>query len=57
MILASPKLYFVCNRTGVQIFTKKVVLNIKEGFDNLTIHKITKFTIEKIQTLRNETEN
>ena len=30
---------------------------IKEGFDNLTIHKITKLTIEKIQELRNEMEN
>lgn len=30
---------------------------IKESFDNLTIHKITKLTIEKIQALRDETEN
>jgi len=30
---------------------------IKEGFDNLTIHKITKLSIEKIQELRNETDN
>lgn len=27
---------------------------IKEGFDNVTIHKITKLSIENIQTLRNE---
>ena len=30
---------------------------IKEGFDNLTIHKITKLSIEKIEELRRETEN
>lgn len=30
---------------------------IKEGFDNLTIHKITKLPIEKIEELRRETEN
>lgn len=30
---------------------------IKEGFDNLTIHKITKLSIEKIEELRNETDN
>ncbi|WP_146870470.1 PD-(D/E)XK nuclease family transposase, partial [Flavobacterium branchiophilum] len=30
---------------------------IKEGFDNLTIHKITKLPIEKIEALRSETNN
>jgi len=29
---------------------------IKEGFDNLTIHKITKLSIEKIEQLRRETK-
>lgn len=57
MILASPKSYFVCNRNGIKILTKKIVLTIKKGFDNLTIHKITKLTIENILTLRNKTEN
>ncbi|MBG6112069.1 hypothetical protein IWX84_002964 [Flavobacterium sp. CG_9.10] len=57
MILASPKSYFVCNSNGIKILTKKVVLNIKKGFDNLTIHKITKLTIEKILPLRIKTEN
>jgi hypothetical protein len=57
MILASPKSYFVCNRNGIKILTKKIVLTIKKGFDNLTIHKITKLTIENILTLRNKTKN
>ena len=30
---------------------------IKEGFDNLTIHKITKLSIKKIEELRNDTDN
>jgi predicted transposase/invertase (TIGR01784 family) len=30
---------------------------IKEGFDNFTIHKITKLPIEKIEELRSETDN